>query len=79
MRRNIAILMLLIPGVVAAIGIKLMRDTLFNEFYTIFFYSWVQFAAGFILFVAGIGFLGGFIVYRDRKKKRKEDEAIKKA
>jgi hypothetical protein len=39
----------------------------------------VQFAAGFILFVAGIGFLGGFIVYRDRKKKRKEDEAIKKA
>ncbi len=32
MVRIIAVLLLLIPGLVAAIGIKLMRDTLFNEF-----------------------------------------------
>lgn len=80
MLRNLAILILLIPGVVAAIGIKLMRDTLFNDFHTIFMYSWIQFVAGLILFIAGVGFLGGFIVYRDRKrnkKAKKDDSAIK--
>lgn len=71
MVRNIAILILLIPGIIAAIGIKFMRDTLFNEFHTIFVYSWVQFAVGLILFVAGVGFIGGFIVYRDRKRNKK--------
>lgn len=73
--RNIAILMLLIPGVIAAIGIKLMRDTLFNDFYTIFIYSWIQFGVGLVLFIGGLAFLGGFIVYRDRKNKAKETES----
>ena len=72
MIRNLAIIILLIPGVVAAIGIKLMRDTLFNEFYTFFGYSWIQFIVGLILFVAGVGFLAGFIVHRDRKNKKME-------
>jgi len=72
--RNIAILMLLIPGVIAAIGIKLMRDTLFNDFYAIFGYSWIQFTIGLLLFIGGVAFLGGFIVYRDRKKKKAEDK-----
>lgn len=70
MVRTLAIIVLLIPGVIAAIGIKLMRDTLFNEFYTIFGYSWVQFIVGLIFFVVGVGFLGGFIVHRDRKNNR---------
>ncbi|MFD1610045.1 DUF2627 domain-containing protein [Oceanobacillus luteolus] len=68
MVRNLAIIILLIPGVIAAIGIKLMRDTLFNDFYTIFVYSWIQFSVGLLLFIAGVGFLGGFIIFRDRKR-----------
>lgn len=72
MVRNIAILILLIPGIIAALGIKLMRDTLFNDFYSFFFYPWVQFIFGLILFVGGVLFLGGFIVHRDRKNKKKE-------
>ena len=72
MIRNFAIIILLIPGIFAAIGIKLMRDTLFDDFYGIFFYSWIQFVVGLILFVGGVLFLGGFIVFRDRKNKRKE-------
>lgn len=70
--RNIAILLLLIPGVIAAIGIKLMRDTLFDVFYWVFGYSWIQFTVGLLLFIAGVAFLGGFIVYRDRKRNKKE-------
>lgn len=78
MVRNLAIIILIIPGVIAAIGIKLMRDTLFNDFYSIFFYSWIQFTVGLILFVGGVLFLGGFIVHRDRKNKEKEkNETLK--
>lgn len=66
--RMIAVLMLLIPGFISAFGIKLMRDALFNDFYAIFFHISVQFIAGFLLFLGGIAFIGGFIVYRDRKK-----------
>lgn len=68
MIRIIAILILFIPGVISAFGIKLMRDSLFDEFYPIFMHIGVQFTIGLILFLAGIGFIGGFIVHRDRKK-----------
>lgn len=76
MIRIIAVLMLLIPGLISAYGIKLMRDTLFNDFYPIFFHISIQFVAGLLMFIGGILFIGGFIVYRDRKranKKRKVD------
>ncbi len=68
MIRIIAILILFIPGVISAFGIKLMRDSLFDEFYPFFMHIGVQFTIGLILFLAGIGFIGGFIVHRDRKK-----------
>jgi len=74
MIRIIAILMLIMPGVAAAIGIKLMRDTLFNDFYSIFFNGAIQFMFGLLLFIGGVAFLGGFIIYRDRKQQRKKNE-----
>ncbi|NBJ70208.1 MULTISPECIES: DUF2627 domain-containing protein [Clostridia] len=70
MVRIIAIILLFIPGVVAAIGIKLMRDTLFASFYPIFFHNSIQFIVGLILFLAGLAFIGGFIIHRDRKRQR---------
>ncbi|ALX48034.1 DUF2627 domain-containing protein [Lentibacillus amyloliquefaciens] len=72
MIRIIAVLMLLIPGLISAYGIKLMRDTLFNEFHPIFFHNGIQFIAGLVFFIGGIWFIGGFIVYRDRKKQKKQ-------
>lgn len=68
MIRIIAVLLLFIPGIISAFGIKLMRDSLFEEFYPIFFYSGIQFVAGLVLFIGGLAFIGGFVVYRDRKK-----------
>ncbi|WP_067728129.1 DUF2627 domain-containing protein [Oceanobacillus damuensis] len=70
MARFIALLILFIPGAIAAFGIKLMRDTVFDDFYPIFFYSSIQFIFGLLLFIFGILFLGGFIIYRDRKKQK---------
>lgn len=68
MIRLIAILMIFIPGVIAAFGIKLMRDSLFAEFFPLLINVEIQFIAGLILFIAGIGFIGGFIIHRDKKR-----------
>lgn len=67
MVRIIAVSLLIIPGIFAAIGIKLMRDTLFDEFHPLFMHVGVQFGAGLILFLVSIAFITGFIVHRDRK------------
>ena len=76
MIRLIAVLVLFIPGLISAYGIKLMRDTLFSEFNPLFINLGIQFGVGFVLFLAGVAFIGGFIIHRDRKrnlvKKRKD-------
>lgn len=68
MVRIIAVSLLVIPGLAAAIGIKLMRDTLFNDFHPLFIHIGVQFAVGLILLIAGTAFIAGFIFHRDKKK-----------
>ncbi|TQS74500.1 DUF2627 domain-containing protein [Ornithinibacillus gellani] len=68
MVRIIAFSLLLIPGIFAAIGIKLMRDSIFDQFHAIFIHTGIQFTVGLILFVGGLAFIGGFVVHRDRKR-----------
>lgn len=78
MIRIIAVSLLIIPGVISAIGIKLMRDTLFDDFHPVFLNLGIQFGAGLILFIIGIAFITGFIVHRDRKKNLIEKKKINK-
>lgn len=68
MIRFIAVLVLFIPGIIGAFGIKLMRDALFSEVYTIFFNEGIQFVVGLIFFISGLAFIGGFIYHRDKKR-----------
>lgn len=80
MKRIIAVSLLVAPGILSAIGIKLMRDTLFNDFHPMFLHIGIQFVAGLIFFLIGIIFITGFIVYRDRKKNlvnRKQHQKLK--
>lgn len=70
MIRIFALILLLIPGFLAALGIKFMRDTLFGILHSPLPYLWMQFLAGLILFVVGLGFVAGFILHRDRKRKK---------
>ncbi|AVQ99322.1 hypothetical protein OBCHQ24_09955 [Oceanobacillus iheyensis] len=77
MSRSLALIVLFIPGIIAAFGIKLMRDALFSEFYPIFLHTVVQFVAGLLFFIAGLGFIGGFIVYRDRKRQKNKEQTKK--
>ncbi len=68
MSRILAVIVMFTPGVIGAFGIKLMRDALFVEVTPIFFNEMIQFIIGFILFAAGLAFIGGFIYHRDKKR-----------
>ncbi|MBK3494067.1 DUF2627 domain-containing protein [Viridibacillus sp. YIM B01967] len=68
MARFAAFIVLLIPGLMAAGGIKLIRDTLFAKLVDPIPFLWLQFIIGIVLFVIGFGFFAGFLLHRDRKK-----------
>lgn len=72
--RFIAILLLVIPGILACIGFLKMKDTVFlyisefgNESITPNF-QWLPFLLGFLMFGAGVAFIGGWTFFRDRKR-----------
>ncbi|RSL32001.1 DUF2627 domain-containing protein [Salibacterium salarium] len=68
--RIIALLILVIPGLLSALGIKLMRDTLFQILQSPFPFLWLQFVAGLFMLIFGIWFISGFVLFRDRKNKK---------
>ncbi|MFD2704329.1 DUF2627 domain-containing protein [Salibacterium lacus] len=68
--RIIALLILVIPGFLSVLGIKLMRDTLFQIQQPPFPFLWLQFTAGALLLVFGIWFISGFVLHRDRKRNK---------
>lgn len=68
MSRLVALLILVLPGAVAALGIKLMRDALFGHTFAPFPSLFLQGAAGLAFFLFGLYILAGFILYRDRKR-----------
>ncbi|WP_066060697.1 DUF2627 domain-containing protein [Neobacillus soli] len=70
MKRIIALIIVVIPGALAAFGIKLMRDMTFGIYQSPFPYLWLQFLVGLLLFVGGLGFVAGFILHRDRKRSK---------
>ena len=73
MARIIALIIMLIPGVIAAYGIKLMRDMFFGLQTSWIPALWLQFVLGLIMLIAGIGFIGGFLLRRDRKNNKVQE------
>ncbi|MBM7552352.1 DUF2627 domain-containing protein [Thalassobacillus pellis] len=67
--RLLALIILVIPAVAATLGIKLIRDTLFGITHPIFFHISIQLIAALVFLIGGIAFIGGFIRYRDKKRK----------
>lgn len=70
MVRFIAVLVLFIPGIIGAYGIKLMRDALFSEVYTLMYNETIQFIVGLVMFIVGFSFVAGFIFHRDKKRNK---------
>lgn len=78
MVRIIALILLVLPGILAGYGIKLMRDMLFGTLQPPFPYLWLQFLGGLIFFIIGLAFIGGFILHRDRKRNKVQDRFKKR-
>jgi hypothetical protein len=78
MQRITALIIMLIPGIIAALGIKLMRDMLFNILHAPIPNLLLQFLIGFIFFIVGLGFIAGFVLHRDRKRNKVQQRFQKK-
>ncbi|MCZ2260122.1 DUF2627 domain-containing protein [Sporosarcina sp. G11-34] len=90
MARLAAFIVLLIPGLIAAGGIKIMRDSLFGlSIFTSnqteqasstapFLPIWLQFLLGLLMFGAGLWFFAGFLLHRDRKNGRVQKKFAQK-
>lgn len=68
MSRIFALIIIALPGVLAVIGIKLMRDSLFAIVHPLFGALWIQLIAGILFFLVGLAFVAGFILHRDRNR-----------
>ena len=70
MVRIIALLILVIPGIIAAYGVKFMRDMVFGILHAPIPFLWLQFLIGLLMVVLGVGFIAGFVSHRDRKRNK---------
>lgn len=74
MLRLIAVLLLVIPGFMATYGFLEIKNALFDYFAAhgdddvVPNLAWGQLLLGIVLFLAGSGFIGGWIFFRDRKR-----------
>ncbi|MGF7050334.1 hypothetical protein J2T13_004872 [Paenibacillus sp. DS2015] len=73
--RFIAIIILVVPGLMAMVGFLMMKDSIYE--YIVLHgddsvidpnFQWLHFGGGLLLFAAGMAFLGGWILSRDRKR-----------
>jgi uncharacterized membrane protein len=78
MARLLAFIVLLIPGLMAAGGIKLIRDTVFGKLIEPIPFLWLQLIIGVILLIVGLGFFAGFLLHRDRKNGKVQPKFAKK-
>ncbi len=78
MARFAAFIVMLIPGLMAAGGIKFMRDTLFGKLISPFPFLWLQFVVGIIFFCCRLWLFRRLFTSPRSKKKEKWLRASKK-
>lgn len=69
-QKLIALLILVIPGFLSMYGWKLMRDAFMAKFDPELGFQTLPFVSGLFLFIFGLVFVGGYIFYSDKKKRR---------
>ncbi len=79
MQKIIALLILVIPIYLAGLGIKWMRDAVFGVLVPELQFIWLQFVIGLILAVAGIAFVGGYILHMEKRTERVQKKFIDKS
>lgn len=66
--RFAAALLLVIPGIAATYGFITMKDAVLGQWQPDHSFEWLKFLLGLVLFTGGVGFIGGWIFFRDRKR-----------
>lgn len=70
-QKLVALLIMVIPAIIAGFGIKIMRDVLYLYFDPeINMFLWGRFLLGFIMFAIPVAFIAGFVLHHDRKRNR---------
>lgn len=76
-QRILALLLLVIPALIAMYGWNLMKNVIFDYIATSEL-QWLHFLLGMVLFLAGVAFVAGFVFHRDKKRKRLQPRFLKK-
>lgn len=79
MQKIIALLVLVVPIYFAGLGVKWMRDAVFGVLVPELHFIWLQFLLGLILAVAGIAFVGGYILHMEKRTERVQKKFIDKS
>lgn len=76
-QRIFALLLLIVPALVAMIGWNMMKNGVYDymaeEPFPI-----LSFIFGLVLFLGGVGFIAGFIFHRDKKRRLLQPRFLKK-
>jgi polyferredoxin len=78
MQRLIALILVLIPVILAVLGIKLIRDMTFAILQPPIPNLWLQFLVGAIFLIGGLYLIGSFIFHRDKKRNKLQKRFIEK-
>ncbi len=68
LQRFLALVIVVIPGALAVVGITWMRDALFSIYHTPIHSILFQLGIGLLFCIIGVVFIASFIHYRDRKR-----------
>lgn len=67
--RFLAIMMLVVPGVAATYGFLMIKNAWFAQFEGVDAgIQWLRLFIGLVLFLSGVFFIAGWVLYRDRKR-----------
>ncbi|EMT53706.1 MULTISPECIES: DUF2627 domain-containing protein [Brevibacillus] len=77
-QKLVALLIMVVPALIAMFGIKLIRDAFFYSVSSETGFLWGQFVLGVLLFVVPVLFIAGFVLHHDRKRNRVQPRFMKR-
>ncbi len=76
-QRIIALLMLIIPALIAMLGWNMMKESVYTYMAELAF-PLLTFVVGLVLFLGGVTFIAGFVFHRDKKRRLLQPKFLRK-
>lgn len=77
LQRIIALILLIIPALIAMIGWNMMKNGIYSYMGENSF-PYLSFILGLLLFLIGLSFVAGFVFHRDKKRKLLQPRFLRK-